>query len=67
MQMTSPTGLTIDFPKVGTLKITMTVLYGDAGTSWLTWPVGRAQDGRQVPSGRKVILHLIGGGGRGND
>ena len=37
----------------------MAVLYGDTETSWLTWPVGRAQDGRQAPSGRKVILHLM--------
>ena len=37
----------------------MAVLYGDAETSWLTWPVGRAQDGRQAPSGKKVILRLI--------
>ena len=50
----------------------MAALYGDTETSWLTWPVGRAQDGRQAPSGRKVILHLmefeveivIGGGGK---
>ena len=37
----------------------MAVLYGDAETSWLTWPVGLAQDGRQAPLGRKVILHLM--------
>ena len=37
----------------------MAVLYGDAETIWLTWPVGRAQDGRQAPLGRKAILHLM--------